>query len=55
MDDAIYSAAMLCAFALVLGAIYLWRRQGPGKQVWLMLVAAVVLVANVLIWVLPPL
>lgn len=55
MDDAIYSAAMLCAFALVAGAIYLWRRQGASRQTWLMLIAAAVIVANVLIWVLPPL
>ncbi len=52
--DIIYSIAMLCAAALVIGAIFLWRRDGPGRQVWLMIAAAVVIVANVLVWVLPP-
>ncbi len=45
---------MIFAIAtLVLGALYLWRRGGAGKQVALMLVLAVVLAINVAIWTLP--
>ncbi|MEP7221057.1 MAG: hypothetical protein ABI673_00170 [Novosphingobium sp.] len=39
--------------ALLLGAIYLWRRGGAGKQVTLMLVLAVVMAINLAIWTLP--
>ena len=53
--DLVYSVAMFVAVALVVAAVLLWRRDGASKQVWLMIVAAVVIVANVLIWVLPPL
>ena len=38
---------------LVGGAAFLWRRDGLTKQVWLMLVLAVVMIVNVLIWTLP--
>ena len=44
---------MLAAIAMVLGAGLLWRRRGASKQVWLMLVLGVVLIANVAIWVVP--
>ena len=53
--DLLYSIAMFAAAALVTGAVMLWRRDGPGRHVWLMFAAAAVIVANVLIWVLPPL
>ena len=49
----VLSIMMLAAIAMVLGAFYLWRQRGTSKQVWLMLVLAVVLVANVAIWVVP--
>ena len=49
----VLSILMLAAIAMVLGAVYLWRQRGPSKQVWLMLVLAVVLAANVAIWVVP--
>ena len=44
---------VLVAIALVGGAFLLWRRDGMHKQVWLMLVLAVVMIVNVLIWALP--
>jgi len=50
--DTVLSVVTLAAFALVAGGIYLWRR-GARKQAGLMLVLAVVMVVNVLIWTLP--
>ena len=47
------SILMLAAIAMVLGAGLLLRRRGASKQVWLMLVLGVVLIANVAIWVVP--
>jgi hypothetical protein len=46
------SIAMIAVAALVLGSISLFRK-GPGEfrqKAWLMLAAAIVLLANVLIW-----
>ena len=51
--DLVLSLVTLTALALVAGAIFLWRRGGAGRQVWLMLLLAVVMIANVLIWALP--
>ena len=51
--DAILSVVVLSAIALVGGAIFLWRRGDARKQAVLMLVMAVVLIVNVLIWALP--
>ena len=51
--DVILSIVMLTAVAPAAGALFLWRRQGAGKQVWLMLLLAVVMIVNVLIWTLP--
>ena len=51
--DAILSVLVLAAVVLVGAAIWRWRREGPGKQVWLMLVLAVVMIVNVLIWTIP--
>ena len=53
MQDIALSLAMLMVFALPAGALVLWRRGGARKQVVLMLVLAVVMAANVAIWVLP--
>ena len=50
--DTVLSVVALTALALVAGAIYLWRR-GGRKQAGLMLVLAVVMIANVLIWTIP--
>jgi len=51
--DAILSVLVLTAVALVAGAIWQWRRGGATRQVWLMLVLAVVMIGNVLIWTIP--
>ena len=51
--DTLLSVLVLVAVALVAGAYLLWRRDGMHKQVWLMLVLAVVMIVNVLIWALP--
>jgi hypothetical protein len=44
------SIAVLAAFALVAGGIWLMVRRGERKQGGLMILAALVLFANVLIW-----
>ena len=49
----VLSILMLACIAMVLGAVYLWWRRGASRQVWLMLVLAVVLAVNVAIWVVP--
>lgn len=46
------SIAVLAAFALAGGGLYLLIRRGERKQGILMLIAAIVLFANVLIWTL---
>jgi len=51
--DLILSLLMLLAIALVVCAIARWRREGSVRQVWLMLIAAAVMLANVAIWALP--
>jgi len=51
--DTVLSVVVLAAIALMVGAILLWRRGGTRKQVWLMIVAAVVMIVNVLIWTVP--
>lgn len=48
----VLSVVMLAALALVAGAIYLWRRDAR-RQAGLMLVLALVMVVNVLIWTVP--
>jgi hypothetical protein len=53
MGDLALSLLMLVALGLVAGAVIQWRRNGPSRNVWLMLVAALVMLANVAIWVIP--
>ena len=53
MLDTALSLLVLAAIALVGGATFLWRRNGFNRQVQLMLILAVVMVANVAIWTLP--
>jgi len=53
MQDTALSLAMLMVIALPLGALVLWRKGGSRKQVALMLVLAVIMAANVAIWVVP--
>jgi len=52
-DDLMLSLLMLAALLLIAGAILRWRRDGFVKQVWLMLAAAAVMLANVAIWTVP--
>lgn len=49
----IISMMMLAALALTLGAISLWRRGASRRQFALMLVVALVIVANVVLWIVP--
>jgi hypothetical protein len=51
--DTALSLLVVTAVALVVGAVWLWRRGGSRKQIVLMLVLAAVLAANVAIWTLP--
>jgi hypothetical protein len=51
--DTVLSIVVLAAVVLIGGAVWLWRRGGATKQVWLMLLLAMVMIANVLIWTLP--
>ncbi|MBO9518683.1 MAG: hypothetical protein J7493_11505 [Porphyrobacter sp.] len=51
--DIVLSLVMLATLVLIGGAIFLWRRGGAQKQVWLMLLLAVVMIVNLLIWMLP--
>jgi flagellar biosynthesis/type III secretory pathway M-ring protein FliF/YscJ len=47
--ETMLSIVMLAMFALVIGAIVLWRRGGPRRQIALMLVLAAVMAANIAI------
>ena len=49
----VLSLVVLAAIALVIGAWYFRRRGAPTRQISLMLILAVVMIANVLIWTIP--
>jgi len=51
--DILLSVAMLVVIALVWGGIFLLRRGTDRKRAVLMLVAAAVLLCNILIWTWP--
>lgn len=53
MLDTVLSLMALAFFALVLGAIYLFRRGGAVKQALLMLLLAAIIAGNIAIWTLP--
>ena len=53
MDDLALSLLMLGALALIGGAAWQWRRKGPSRNVWLMVVLAAIMLANVAIWAIP--
>jgi len=53
MINAILTIAVLSAFLLLYGATKRWRRDGASQQMWLMVAAALVIIANVAIWVVP--
>ena len=46
------AVAMIAAFLLAAGGVRLIRRRDYARQGWLMIVAAMVLVGNVLVWTL---
>lgn len=53
MNPALFpTLAMFAVFGLTAGAVVLLKRGQDRRRGWLMLVAAVVLLANVLIWTL---
>ncbi len=53
MINIVLSIGMLAGFALLWGAWHMWRREGVGQKVWLMIAAALVIFANVAIWTVP--
>jgi EamA domain-containing membrane protein RarD len=53
MANLILSIATFAAILLLFGAWKRWRSEGAGKQMWLMIVAALVIFANIAIWVVP--
>lgn len=53
MANLILSLATFAAVVLLYGAWKRWRSEGAGKQMWLMIVAALVILANIAIWVVP--
>lgn len=53
MLSAVLSILVLAAFALIGGALWLWRRPGMRRQALLMLVLAAIAVMNVAIWTVP--
>lgn len=53
MLSTVLSVLMLAAIALVLGAVYLWRKPGMRRQALLMLALAAIAAINVGIWTLP--
>ena len=53
MMNIVLSMGMLAGFALIWGAWRMWRREGAGQKMWLMIAAALVIFANVAIWTVP--
>lgn len=53
MMNFILSAATFAACLLLFGAWKRWRSNGICLQMWLMLAAALVIFANIAIWVVP--
>jgi len=51
--DLVLSIVMLAALALLAGAFVLWRRTGEVRNPALMVLLALIAVANVLIWTVP--
>jgi glucan phosphoethanolaminetransferase (alkaline phosphatase superfamily) len=53
MLNFILSIATFAALLLLFGAWKLWRRDGAVQKMWLMVAAALVIFANIAIWVVP--
>jgi hypothetical protein len=52
-DPTLLSIAVLAAFALVGGGVFRFVKRGERTQGGLMVVAALVLLGNILLWALP--
>ena len=53
MGDTVLSIMMLAGVGLLAGALFMAKRGAPRQKVVLMIVPAVVMFANVAIWVVP--
>ena len=53
MMDTVLSIVVLAAVALLAGAFVLWRRTGNVRNAFLMVILALVALANVAIWTIP--
>lgn len=53
MANLLLSVALFAGILLLFGAWKRWRRDGAGQQMWLMIAAALVIFANIAIWVVP--
>ncbi len=53
MANLILSVATFAAVLLLVGSWKRWRRDGAGLQMWLMIAAALVILANIAIWIVP--
>lgn len=53
MTNVILSVLMIAGIALLAGAYVLHSRGGERKKIWLMVIAALVMFANLAIWSLP--
>ena len=53
MIDTALSLMVIASVALMIGAVVLWRRGGARKQAVMMALLALILSANVAIWMLP--
>ena len=53
MLSTVLSILVLAAFALIGGAIFLWRKPGMRRQALLMLALAAIALVNLAIWTVP--
>jgi hypothetical protein len=53
MTNILFTIVMFAGFALLWGAWKLRQREGLVQKVWLMVVAALVIFANIAIWTVP--
>ena len=53
MASMLFSLTLFAVLLLVRGAWKRWRRDGASLQMWLMIAAALVILANVVIWIVP--
>ena len=51
--EIVLSILVLAAFALLAGAVWLWRKGGARQQALLMAILAVIALVNVAIWTVP--